>query len=148
MGNLYLIRHGDAEPIGTKPDAARELTDYGRQAIQQQADFLKEKGSEITRVTHSTYVRAIQTADLLMHGRRCHRTVLRALEPHGSVAGVEEYIIGENDHTLLVSHLPLVADLLFALTKQHISFMPGTMVKVVRNDIFSFRGEIEWIQAP
>lgn len=148
MGNLYLIRHGHAEPFGSKPDMARELTDEGRAAIAQQAAFLQEHGKEITRITHSPFVRAIQTADILAKGRRCHRTVLRGLEPQGSVAQVEEYIIGENDHTLLVSHLPLIADLLFALTKQPVSFLPGTMVKVKRTDIFAFKGEIEWIQQP
>lgn len=146
MGNLYLIRHGEAEPVGTKPDMARELTDAGRAYIQKQAEHLLEVGQEITRITHSPYVRAIQTADILAKGRGYHRTVLRGLEPNGSVARIEEYIIGENDHTLLVSHLPLIADLLHALTKEMVSFAPGTLVKVRRDDIFAFQGEIEWVK--
>lgn len=57
--NLWLLRHGEAEPRKTT-DEARRLTAYGQQEVLQTALLLKDK--KIDLVLHSPYARAVETA--------------------------------------------------------------------------------------
>ena len=63
---LYLIRHGIAAERGTcSNDAARPLTDKGRQKTQKVAQRLYDLGLRIDFILTSPLIRAYQTAEIL-----------------------------------------------------------------------------------
>jgi phosphohistidine phosphatase len=61
---LWLLRHGDAEPHGTRPDAERRLTELGEREARSAGAALRELHVEPTAVFTSPRVRARQTAQL------------------------------------------------------------------------------------
>lgn len=66
--SLYLIRHGLAGQRGTyTDDTARPLTDDGKQKTHQVAIRLRELGLSFDLMLTSPYVRARQTAEILMN---------------------------------------------------------------------------------
>jgi phosphohistidine phosphatase len=61
---IWLLRHGDAEGGGGKPDAERELTDKGRRQSRNAGRALKALGVELDVCLTSPKVRARETAEL------------------------------------------------------------------------------------
>jgi phosphohistidine phosphatase len=61
---LWLLRHGDAEDGGGKPDAERELTRKGERQARDAGRALKELGVEIDVCLTSPKVRAHDTAEI------------------------------------------------------------------------------------
>jgi len=62
---VYLVRHGIAEPRGAGDDARRELTAYGTERLRAAAAGLGRLSVEVERVLSSPYARAWQTAEIL-----------------------------------------------------------------------------------
>ncbi len=65
---IWLLRHGDAEGHGSKPDADRELTERGRRQATDAGRALKALGANIDACLSSPKVRARQTAELACEG--------------------------------------------------------------------------------
>lgn len=65
--DLYLIRHGHAEPFGfsVASDAERPLTDEGRDRLNRAAPLMRARGIAPAVILSSPYLRARQTAELL-----------------------------------------------------------------------------------
>jgi|SRR5271166_4553201 len=61
---LWLLRHGEAEPHGTRVDAARRLTDRGTAQARAAGIALERLGAEFELVLFSPKVRARTTAEL------------------------------------------------------------------------------------
>jgi phosphohistidine phosphatase len=61
---IWLLRHGDAEDGGGKPDADRELTKKGEQQSRDAGKALKALGVKLDVCLTSPRVRARQTAEL------------------------------------------------------------------------------------
>jgi phosphohistidine phosphatase len=61
---IWLLRHGDAEHVESKPDAERELTKKGERQARDAGRALKQLGVEIDVCLTSPKVRARQTAEL------------------------------------------------------------------------------------
>jgi phosphohistidine phosphatase len=61
---IWLLRHGDAEDGGGKPDAERELTKKGERQSTDAGRALKQLGVELDVCLTSPKVRARQTAEL------------------------------------------------------------------------------------
>ena len=61
--DLYIVRHGEAEP-GTN-DAARLLTDRGRQEVAEIAQAMSRRGASIRQIRHSGRARARETAEII-----------------------------------------------------------------------------------
>lgn len=61
---LWLLRHGEAEPHGTRPDPERRLTERGEREARSAGAALRELHVEPTTVFTSPRVRALQTAQL------------------------------------------------------------------------------------
>jgi len=72
---LYLIRHGEAAPLGEggiEDDALRPLTDLGRTQARTLAIQLQKRGVTLDRLVTSPLLRARQTAEtLLAHWQGC-----------------------------------------------------------------------------
>src|SRR3954462_13602615 len=61
---LWLLRHGDAEPHGSRPDFDRELTEKGEDQARAAGAALAALGLEFATVYTSPRVRARATAEL------------------------------------------------------------------------------------
>lgn len=70
MGKLqvHLVRHGFAGDDGDDTDPDRELTDEGREIVEQLAEAIKESGDVPVAIYASPSVRAQETAEILRDG--------------------------------------------------------------------------------
>ncbi|MFQ3231645.1 SixA phosphatase family protein [Reinekea sp.] len=106
---LYLMRHGDAEPFSPN-DAGRALTPTGRGAVASKARLLPE----IDQMTVSPYLRALQSADILIEqGLNVkHRQVDDRVTPDCSLEPIIDDILrADLPNQLVVAHNPLLSRL-------------------------------------
>jgi phosphohistidine phosphatase len=116
---LWVLRHGEAEPHGTRPDSERALTVHGREEVLRSAAMLI--GQPISAIYASPYLRAQETAMLVREALEFEpeiRTV-EWLTPDNRPQAVAEQLVSV-DYALLVSHNPLVGNLLGYLQHGHV----------------------------
>lgn len=116
---VIIMRHGDAVFSGDD----RVLSAQGVQEAKLTGLKLASE-LKITRIFASPKTRAVQTASevrALLRGRNIPEVeILSDLGPNGSAEQVLDYIeacCGQDDTVLLVSHIPLVANLGYTFTK-------------------------------
>ena len=116
---LWVLRHGEAEPHGTRADSERELTAHGREEVLRTAAELI--GKPITAIYASPYRRAQQTAQLVREalGFAPEIRTVEWLTPDYSPQVVSEQLVSV-DRALLASHNPLVGNLLGYLQHGHV----------------------------
>lgn len=109
--NVWVLRHGEAEPHGSRPDPERTLTAHGREEVLHSAAELI--GRPLTAIYASPYVRAQQTAQLVREvlGFEPELLTVDWLTPQTRPQTVLEHLL-DRDNVLLVSHNPLVGSLL------------------------------------
>ncbi len=150
MPTLYVLRHGEAEstsPNGS--DHARKLTAVGLNDIRRQTDTIfAHDGERVDAIYHSPYVRAKQTAATVNAALGAPLEPFPGLTPSGSVDAALDFLAGNNADILLVSHLPLVSDLVHRLAGQRPIFFPGTCVKLSRTDPFEPKANLMWVRHP
>ena len=114
---LYVLRHGAAEPLALS-DAARRLTPRGEAEVRAVALASAQRLAGLQRIVTSPYQRARQTAAELMRTLNFAGELLveAALTPAGDAGQVAALIDALGGETLLVSHQPLVGELLCYLT--------------------------------
>lgn len=113
---LVIVRHGEAEAFaGSATDAARQLTDKGRNDVERVGEWLAERDLAIQHIIASPYVRAQQTAAMLAT-KLGYDSALKTeprLQPNANPNAVVQFAATfESDAILLVSHQPLVGRLL------------------------------------
>ncbi len=81
---LWLLRHADAEPHGSRPDAERILTDRGERQARTAGLALLRMQAHVDLALVSPKVRAAQTAELAAQAAR-------ALAPDGFAAAIETH---------------------------------------------------------
>ncbi|AXI62868.1 MULTISPECIES: phosphohistidine phosphatase SixA [Pseudomonas] len=108
---LWVLRHGEAEPYGSRPDSERELTAHGRKEVLSSAARLM--GQPLTAIYASPYLRAQQTAQLVREalGFEPEIRTVEWLTPEVDPDRVAEQLVSVSN-VLLVSHNPLVGHLL------------------------------------
>ncbi|MGE8148996.1 phosphohistidine phosphatase SixA [Pseudomonas frederiksbergensis] len=108
---LWVLRHGEAEPYGSRPDSERALTPHGCEEVLRSAAELI--GQPITAIYASPYLRAQQTAQLVREalGFQPDIRTVEWLTPDTDADKVAEQLVSESN-VLLVSHNPLVGNLL------------------------------------
>ncbi len=148
MLRLYLMRHGDAEPSRGKSDILRALTPQGIAEAKIQGKRLGGSDHQITRILHSPYKRATQTAELVNEVLKLPLEVCEHLVPGGSITRLLDTISGLDHHFLLVFHQPIIAEMAHALTGQDLSFHPATVACLSRGDAFSRTARLNWLQHP
>lgn len=114
--HLYIARHGLAVPKDENPDCP--LSDTGRRDIARMASFLARTRPTITRIIHSGKTRAAQTALIYAETLGSGRIVEEAidgLKPNDSTELVAKAAETWTDDTMIVSHLPLVGNLVARL---------------------------------
>jgi phosphohistidine phosphatase len=116
---LWVLRHGEAEPYGSRPDSERALTAHGREeALRSAAQLI---GQPISAIYASPYLRAQQTAELVREalGFEPDIRTVEWLTPDNRPQAVAEQLVSV-DYALLVSHNPLVGNLLGYLQHGHV----------------------------
>jgi phosphohistidine phosphatase len=105
------LRHGEAEPHGTRPDSERTLTVKGREEVLRAAAQLI--GKPLTAIYASPYQRAQETAEIVRTalGFAPEIRTVDWLTPDTDPDKVAEQLVSVSD-VLLVSHNPLVGNLL------------------------------------
>jgi phosphohistidine phosphatase len=68
---IWLLRHGEAEDRGEKPDAERDLTEKGERQSRAAGEALKVLGVELDVCLTSPKVRARRTAELACEPLHC-----------------------------------------------------------------------------
>ncbi|CAI8993404.1 phosphohistidine phosphatase [Pseudomonas sp. IT-P44] len=108
---LWVLRHGEAEPYGSRPDSERTLTAHGREEVLRSAARLM--GQPVTAIYASPYLRAQETAQLVREalGFEPEIRTVDWLTPETDPDKVAEQLVLVSD-VLLVSHNPLVGNLL------------------------------------
>lgn len=116
---LWVLRHGEAEPHGARPDPERTLTLHGREEVLRSAGWLM--GEPLRAIYASPYVRAQQTAQLVREALGFEPALITAhwLTPETRPQTVLEHL-KDQDNVLLVSHNPLVGSLLGFLQHGHL----------------------------
>lgn len=118
MKTLFIMRHGQAQARAPS-DAERSLTVRGEKDVEQMANDLISELSELDQVWVSPYRRARQTAAIINQalGRGAEPTVTELLTPDADLEALcAQLQVCEEEHLLLVSHMPLVGDLIHYLT--------------------------------
>jgi len=142
---LLLIRHAAAVDVA-RSDSERELTAAGRADFAASVSGLGSLGLELTRVLHSPYLRAAQTAELcrpLLHDPESGT----AVEPCDDLAAVPSsrlfrHLTDPEASVALVGHEPWMSELLVRLTvgdggsAARLGFRKGTVAVL--------RGSPEW----
>ncbi|OUM07082.1 phosphohistidine phosphatase SixA [Pseudomonas syringae] len=112
---VWVLRHGEAQSRA-RSDAERELTAHGRDEVLKSAVHLS--GRAIRRIVASPYVRAQQTAQLVRQSLGFDEPVMTVpwLTPDSTPREVLAQLdtLGV-DEILLVSHQPLVGELIGVL---------------------------------
>lgn len=129
---LYIMRHGQATPASgfdMVADADRPLTDAGRRQVTEVITQRKSDLADVDLVLASPYLRARQTARLVIDQLDAGLQLLISdcLTP-GSTPTEALGFIGqlEANAILVASHMPLVARLIEALTADDGSRTMGT----------------------
>nr|WP_154211393.1 MULTISPECIES: phosphohistidine phosphatase SixA [Pseudomonas] len=123
---MWVLRHGEAE-LRANSDAERRLTAHGREQVVRSAAHLL--GQPLQAIIASPYVRAQQTA-ALVHETLGFAEPLRTVPWLTPEADVQQ-VIGAIErlgleHVLLVSHQPLVGNLVGLLQHGHLQ-QPAAM---------------------
>jgi len=148
---LYLVQHGAAK--SETEDPARPLTEEGRRAIEQVAEFLAARGVRLARVEHSDKLRARQTAEIL--AARLHpaegRFQVAGLAPNDDVESMRARLVEESRSLMLVGHLPYLSRLVSRLLgleadRPVVQFHMGGVVHLERDA--SCTWIVRWVLPP
>ncbi len=133
---LWLLRHADAEPHGSREDSLRRLTERGERQARMAGLALARLGLGFEAVLYSPKVRAVQTAELAAEAwdeaARSRLAVLPSLAG-GFDAGeaLEQMnILGEEGRLLLVGHEPDLSNVAAELTGGRIDLKKGGLAVV------------------
>ena len=145
MPHIYIMRHGQSGPAPPAlPDSSRTLTQRGFSEVRTVAARLSRRAPDIELVYFSPYVRARQTAALVNQALNAEMSLLEELHPGGDPDRIIDVLAGVEGEVLLVSHMPLVAELTHRLTGAKSPFHEGTCVKVAREDAYARNGTLAW----
>ena len=124
---IWLLRHGDAEDGGGKPDADRELTEKGESQSVNAGRALKKLGMTLDVCLTSPRVRAKRTAELACDSLDC------PVEEDDRLAGGDfdplELAAGRGD-VLLVGHEPDFSSAVALLTGSRVKMKKGGIAAI------------------
>lgn len=148
---LYIMRHGDAVPMAPK-DSERSLSEFGKQQVASAAKHLE--GIEISRCVVSPYLRAQQTANIVIQSSNqaieieTESKITPDDSPSGVVSLLERYMGGGD--VLMVSHQPLVSAVSGLLLKgaaiEGVPFGTGTIAALEFEDFGLGLATLKWLK--
>jgi phosphohistidine phosphatase len=123
MINVVLMRHGDAEALRSS-DQERQLTALGVEEVQCMASYLNAHDAPFDYVISSPYLRACQTADLMVAQQSplAQRLQVTELVPEADAADAQLFLdalltTAPSARVLVVSHMPLLSFLTEKLSR-------------------------------
>ena len=138
--NIFLIRHGKAEPaFQTKNDIDRELTEEGMNIIKRSVGFWKNGITSFDFIITSPFKRAVQTAEIISELMNYKNDLVKdsALSPGSSTRSViqlAEMLEGEN--IAFVGHQPDMSYHISSLacnSQLNLKFSPASIAKLSFN---------------
>lgn len=128
---LFILRHGDAE-VYASTDDQRQLTTRGRQKVTETAKKYTQELCSVSNILVSPYLRAQQTADIVMSSLSSENTTQATEFSVSTVDFITPNIAPQtainalfsrqeqapDDNVLLVSHQPLVGYLIDAFCQR------------------------------
>jgi phosphohistidine phosphatase len=138
---LWLLRHGDAEPHGARHDAERRLTAKGEKQARTAGEALARLGLEFAVVYTSPRVRARDTARLAAKALKADPMVHQPLSAGFDASEARALLAAQGDdaRVLVVGHEPDFSQTVFDFTGGRIDLKKGG-VAAVRVD--GTRGEL------
>jgi phosphohistidine phosphatase len=129
---LWLLRHGEAEPHGARPDAERRLTDRGEAQSRAAGRALVALGVTFQAVLASPKVRAWDTATLACEALGNEVVEHRALAQGFGARDAWELLhaTGQDERLLLVGHNPDLAQTVHDLTGALVDFKKGGVAAI------------------
>ena len=150
---LYLVRHGEAKSKAEDPE--RSLSPTGREGIRRVAGFLSKTGMSVPVIYHSGKKRAAETAEILASKVAPGVVPQKSdgLSPNDPLELIEGRVEDWTRDTMLVGHLPYMADLATRLLLETtdevpvlVLFNPGTVLCLERDRIHGWY--LEWVVHP
>ncbi|MCT8831195.1 phosphohistidine phosphatase SixA [Glaesserella parasuis] len=144
--NIWIMRHGEAG-FNAPTDAQRNLTEQGKLMAYQQGQWLAKRLEnqqiKLDKVIISPYLCTQQTAQAVEQGMQAVNTMQsfanlaetwEEITPDGNPDTVIDYLAFLREegakHVLIISHLPLVFDLVYQLTQQRVHFSPAVIAEI------------------
>jgi phosphohistidine phosphatase len=135
--NIFLIRHGKAEPASpAKKDIDRELTEEGIKIIKRSVGFWKNGNLSFDFILTSPFKRAIQTAEIIAELMNFKNDLMidKALSPGSSTRSVIQLAEALNgDNIAMVGHQPDMSFHISSLacnSELKLKFSPASIAKV------------------
>lgn len=133
---LWLLRHADAEPHGTRPDAERRLTDRGGRQAEAAGRALARMGVNFAETLVSPKARARETAELAVacmgEGQspspRLHEPLAGGFDGRQALDALAG--VGGEGRLLLVGHEPDLSGVVGDLTGGPIDLKKGGLAVV------------------
>lgn len=148
MITLILVRHGDAEPQSVdKQDKDRRLLKKGVKQMKRVANFIDKMNYNLDRIIVSPYVRAIQSAEVILDelGEEANRIeIFEELSPDKDQLIFAQKLKDFKDPStiLVVGHEPYLSKLIGTLTKAQVEIKRGG-VAVVEYDVSKSKGDLK-----
>jgi phosphohistidine phosphatase len=124
---LWMLRHGEAVPHDSKPDADRELTPRGRRQGDAAGAALAALGEEFAACYTSPKVRARETAELACAYLNIEPIVEDSLA--NGFSRVDALTLldahGDQAHVLVVGHEPTFSQVVYDFTGGRVDFKKG-----------------------
>jgi phosphohistidine phosphatase len=135
--DLYLVRHGEAEP--EHPVRRRPLTSDGRRGVEKIARAAAARRLKIAEILHSDKLRAKETAEILAGFLSPARGIreISGLSPEDDPLVAKAELEATDECLMLVGHLPHLSRLAALLLvgnseKKIVDFTPATMICLSR----------------
>jgi phosphohistidine phosphatase len=129
---LWLLRHGEAEPHDARPDPERRLTPRGERQAKSAGAALARLGVEFAVVLTSSRVRALDTARIACESLGVEPVVHEPLSGGFDLDDARELMAGQDPdaRVLLVGHEPDFSQLVHDLTGGAIDLKKGGVAAV------------------
>ena len=149
---LYILRHGDAERIASS-DRERQLTDRGKQQVHAVVQRHQQEIAKVTSIFVSPFRRAQETAAIVsQHFPTVPLHTAEMLTPDHSPMDVVRFLCQqpESAKILLVSHQPLVSELVSELCNQvpaAVGMHTAALAGILLNPVAIGMGKLQFLDS-
>jgi phosphohistidine phosphatase len=127
---LWLLRHGEAVPHGTRPDAERELTEKGERQSRRAGTALAALGVSFEACYTSPKLRALDTARLACEALGVSVIEDDAIAEDFARRDAEQLASAHSGDVLIVGHEPDFSQVVYDLTGARVDFKKGGVAAV------------------
>jgi phosphohistidine phosphatase len=107
--HVCLVQHGEA--VSEEIDPRRPLSERGRTEAEKVASFLAKAGIKVSRILHSTKLRAKETAEIMAKHLGAKVEEVEGLEPKADPRPWAEKLKDVKEDVMIVGHLPHLSKL-------------------------------------